>query len=48
MNRFVDVVILPEVFLRVYQVFFGLSKSEAEKHISNSVSSDEDFFVSTL
>ena len=57
MDRFVDVVILPEVFLRIYQVFFGVTKSEAEKYIfnaeesairSNSVSSDEQNLVSSF
>ena len=36
MDRFVDVVLLPEVFIRIYQVFFQLSKAEAEKNISNA------------
>ena len=53
MDRFVDVVILPEVFLKIYQIYFGLTKSEAEKNVNNaegnretnsSVSSDEILF----
>ena len=57
MDRFVDVVILAEVFLRIYQFFFGVTKSGAEKYIfnaeesairSNSVSSDEQNFVSSF
>ena len=52
MDRFVDLVIIPEVFIRIYQVFFQLSKKEAEENISNatgnyvrscSESSEEDF-----
>ena len=45
MNRFVDVVILPEVFIRIYQVFFELSKEEAEHNLelaeANLVNPDE-------
>ena len=53
MDRFVDVVILPEVFLKIYQIYFDLTKSEAEKNVNNaegnretnsSVSSDEILF----
>jgi len=43
MDRFVDVVIIPEVFIRIYQVFFNLSKEEAESNIyktCRSTSSD--------
>ena len=35
-SRFVSVVITPEVFIRIYQIFFGLSKPEAEKNLDNS------------
>ena len=35
MDPFVDNVICPEVFIRIYQVFFAISKSEAEKNIFN-------------
>jgi hypothetical protein len=54
MDRFVDLVIIPEVFIRIYQVFFQLSKKEAEENISNatgnyvrscSESSEEDFLI---
>ena len=54
MDRFVDLVIIPEVFIRIYQVFFQLSKKEAEENISNatgnyvrscSESSEEDFII---
>ena len=52
MDRFVDLVIIPEVFIRIYQAFFQKSKKEAEENISNatgnyvrscSESSEEDF-----
>ena len=36
MSRFVDVVISPEVFIRIYQIFFGLTKAEAEKNLDNA------------
>ena len=36
MDRFVDVVIIPEVFIRIYQVFFNLSKEQAESNISKT------------
>ena len=35
MDRFFDVVILPEIFIRIYQVFFNVSKSEAEANITS-------------
>ena len=35
MDRFFDVVILPEIFIRIYQVFFNVSKSEAEVNITS-------------
>jgi hypothetical protein len=56
-DKIVDVVIVPEIFVRIYQVFFNLSKSEAERNLgnaegnairSNSVSSDEEYFAASL
>ena len=35
-SHFVSVVITPEVFIRIYQIFFGLSKPEAEKNLDNA------------
>ena len=35
-SRFVNVVITPEVFIRIYQIFFGLSEPEAEKNLDNA------------
>ena len=52
-----DVVIVPEICVRIYQVFFNLSKSEAERNLANaegnairsdSVSSDEEYFAASL
>ena len=51
MDRFVDVVLLPEIFIKLYAVFFGLSKSAAEKNITcyegsrEQTDSDEDMFI---
>ena len=35
MDRFLDVVLLPEVFTRIYQVFFNLPMAEARKNLRN-------------
>ena len=32
-SRFVDFVLIPEVYIRIYQVFFDLSKEEAEHNL---------------
>ena len=45
-SRFVDLVLIPEVYTRIYQVFFNLSKKEAdqnlkEQHIYNNHSGSE-------
>ena len=45
-SRFVDLVLIPEVYIRIYQVFFNLTKKEAEQnlkeqHIYNDTSGSE-------
>ena len=50
-SRFIDFVLVPEVLLKIYSIFFDVSKSEAEKNLmrqgiyrrSDSNSSDEPF-----
>ena len=50
-SQFVDLVLAPEVFVKIYALFFGVSKAQAEKNLmqqgvycrSSSESSNEPF-----